>query len=211
MKRNIREEDIALYVIRCLAIYLLKEEHGIQVLVNAGIIKELGLVLSSSNEKLRKEAIWCLSNITASKPIHVQVVIDSGILKQIVELTIKDVYTVKVECIWVLANAAYRHNTSNVKYLIDIDVVEALCSMLNIKDLKILYVTIQGILYLLKGAKEKLDEVKERIKKCEGLDLLERLQYHENQYIYRLVYEIIENYFYTKDIFDDIICSLCIQ
>ena len=54
---------------------------------------------------------------------------------------------------------------------------------------------LDGINNLLKLAGTELEQVTSTIEECGGLDKIESLQNHENVEIYKLAYEIIEQYF----------------
>lgn len=54
---------------------------------------------------------------------------------------------------------------------------------------------LDGINNLLKMAGTDMEAVTSMIEECGGLDKIEALQNHENVEIYKLAYEIIEQYF----------------
>lgn len=56
-------------------------------------------------------------------------------------------------------------------------------------------VVLDGINNLLKMAGPDMDTITRMIEECGGLDKIESLQNHENVDIYKLAYEIIEQYF----------------
>ncbi len=56
-------------------------------------------------------------------------------------------------------------------------------------------VVLDGINNLLKMAGSDLEAITAMIEECGGLDKIESLQNHENVEIYKLAYEIIEQYF----------------
>ena len=56
-------------------------------------------------------------------------------------------------------------------------------------------VVLDGINNILKLAGPELEVVTAMIEECGGLDKIESLQNHENVEIYKLAYEIIEQYF----------------
>ena len=63
------------------------------------------------------------------------------------------------------------------------------------KDTQVVQVVLDGINNLLKLAGTELEQVTATIEECGGLDKIESLQNHENVEIYKLAYEIIEQYF----------------
>ena len=75
--------------------------------------------------------------------------------------------------------------------------IPPLCSLLNCKDSQVIQVVMDGIHNMLKMATEpgSVDALASLIEECGGLDKIEALQNHENPEIYKLAYEIIEQYF----------------
>merc|ERR1712243_49313 len=60
---------------------------------------------------------------------------------------------------------------------------------------QVVQVVLDGINNILKLAGQELEVVAAMIEECGGLDKIESLQNHENVEIYKLAYEIIEQYF----------------
>lgn len=58
-----------------------------------------------------------------------------------------------------------------------------------------LKVVLDGLNNMLKVADSHVEAVANCIEECEGLAKIERLQSHENVEIYKLAYEIIDQYF----------------
>ncbi len=69
------------------------------------------------------------------------------------------------------------------------------CSLLSCKDTQVVQVVLDGINNILKLAGTGIDMVTGLIEECGGLDKIESLQNHENVEIYKLAYEIIEQFF----------------
>ena len=65
-------------------------------------------------------------------------------------------------------------------------------------------VVLDGINNLLKLAGTELEQVTATIEECGGLDKIESLQNHENVEIYKLAYEIIEQYFSEEVCIDEV-------
>ena len=66
----------------------------------------------------------------------------------------------------------------------------------NFKTLVLLWqVVLDGLNNMLKVAEGHVQEIANLIEECDGLEKIERLQNHENVEIYKLAYEIIEQYF----------------
>ena len=68
-------------------------------------------------------------------------------------------------------------------------------SLLNCKDTQVIQVVLDGLNNMLKMAGSEVEAVAAQVEECGGLDKIEALQNHENVEIYKLAYEIIEQYF----------------
>ena len=89
-------------------------------------------------------------------------------------------------------------------------VIPPFCQLLGCKDTQVVQVVLDGINNVLKLAGEEINTVTAMIEECGGLDKIESLQNHENVEIYKLAYEIIEQYFSDEvNFFDErVICTL---
>lgn len=63
------------------------------------------------------------------------------------------------------------------------------------KFLRYLQVVLDGLSNMLKMAGENADQVANMIEECGGIDKIEALQSHEKVEIYKMAYDIIEQYF----------------
>ena len=82
-----------------------------------------------------------------------------------------------------------------MSYLVEQGVIPPFCHLLSCRDTQVVQVVLDGINNILKLAGGDLEVVTGMIEECGGLDKIESLQNHENVEIYKLAYEIIEQYF----------------
>ena len=99
------------------------------------------------------------------------------------------------EAAWAISNLTISGNKQQVAYLVHQGVIPPFCNLLGCKDTQVVQVVLDGINNLLKLAGTELEQVTATIEECGGLDKIESLQNHENVEIYKLAYEIIEQYF----------------
>ena len=99
------------------------------------------------------------------------------------------------EAVWAVTNMSISGSNAQVAVLLDNGVIEPLCRLLTMDDPQIIQVALDGINNILKSSGERQTTVAEAIEMCGGLDDIEKLQNHENDGIYGLAYEIIDNYF----------------
>ena len=99
------------------------------------------------------------------------------------------------EAAWAISNLTISGNKNQVSYLVEQGVIGPFCHLLSCKDTQVVQVVLDGINNILKLAGPEIEVVTAMIEECGGLDKIESLQNHENVEIYKLAYEIIEQYF----------------
>ena len=191
---------MTLYSLRCIGIFLRGSEEDTQLAIDAGVVPELGKLLNLDKPDGRKEVAWALSNITAGNSKQIQVVLDNMLMEKIIKLAMQDTLDVRRECIWAITNASSGSSPEQAEELIRMGAVEALCWILNIKDVKTLLIALEGIEYFFRKAvtywsEDEKETLELRIEQCGGLKAIEKLQLHPNPRIYKKALSIIEDYF----------------
>lgn len=79
--------------------------------------------------------------------------------------------------------------------LIQHGVIPPFCELLSCNDAQVIQVVLDGINNMLKMAGSEVEALANMIEECGGLDKIEALQNHDNIEIYKLAYDIIEQYF----------------
>lgn len=173
-----------------------------QVVLNCGVLEHFPALLSHHKEKINKEAVWFLSNITAGNQAQVQSVIQAGLIPQVIMHLNKSDFQTQKEAAWAISNLTISGNKEQVAYVVQQGVIPPFCDLLTAKDNQVVQVVLDGIHNILKMAGEN-DAVANLIEECGGLDKIEALQNHENEDIYKLAYEIIDQFF-SGDIDDEL-------
>ncbi|KAH8294700.1 hypothetical protein KR018_001865 [Drosophila ironensis] len=166
-----------------------------QVVLNYDALSYFPALLSHPKEKIRKEAVWFLSNITAGNQSQVQAVINVGLLPKIIENLSKGEFQTQKEAAWAISNLTISGNREQVFTLIKEGVIPPFCDLLLCQDTQVINVVLDGLNNMLKMAESHVEAVANLIEECKGLAKIERLQNHENIEIYKLAYEIIDQYF----------------
>lgn len=166
-----------------------------QVVLNYGALSHFPALLTHSKEKICKEAVWFLSNITAGNQSQVQAVIDAGLLPNIINNLSKGEFQTQKEAAWAISNLTIGGTREQVARLIQEGVIGPFCDLLSCKDAQVIQVVLDGINNMLKMAGTHCDQLANMIEECSGLDKIENLQNHDNVQIYKLAYDIIEQYF----------------
>uniref|UniRef100_A0A9J8BUL8 Karyopherin alpha 4 (importin alpha 3) n=1 Tax=Cyprinus carpio carpio TaxID=630221 RepID=A0A9J8BUL8_CYPCA len=174
-----------------------------QVVLNCDALGHFPALLTHPKEKINKEAVWFLSNITAGNQQQVQAVIDASLVPMIVLLLDKGDFGTQKEAAWAISNLTISGRKEQVAYLIQQQVIPPFCNLLTVKDAQVVQVVLDGLSNILKMADDEAETISNLIEECGGLEKIEQLQNHENEDIYKLAYEIIDQFFSSDDIDED--------
>ncbi|OAD52483.1 Importin subunit alpha-3, partial [Eufriesea mexicana] len=166
-----------------------------QTVLNCDVLSYFPNLLSHTREKICKEAVWFLSNVTAGNQSQVQAVIDAGLLPLIIHNLANGEFQTQKEAAWAISNLTISGNDEQVARVIQEGVVGPFCNLLDSKDNQVVQVVLDGIHNMLKLAGSRLEQLANMIEECSGLDKIEALQNHDNGDIYKIAYDIIEQYF----------------
>uniref|UniRef100_A0A667Y5R5 Importin subunit alpha n=1 Tax=Myripristis murdjan TaxID=586833 RepID=A0A667Y5R5_9TELE len=163
-----------------------------QVVLNCDALSHFPSLLTHPKEKINKEAVWFLSNITAGNQQQVQAVIDAKLVPMIIHLLDK---------VWASSLFKFSYaQMDEVAHLIEKQVIPPFCNLLTVKDAQVVQVVLDGLSNILKMADDEAETIANLIEECGGLEKIEQLQNHENEDIYKLAYEIIDQFFSSDDV-----------
>uniref|UniRef100_A0A915M816 Importin subunit alpha n=1 Tax=Meloidogyne javanica TaxID=6303 RepID=A0A915M816_MELJA len=170
-----------------------------QLVLDCGALQLMQPLLSHTKDKINKEAVWFLSNITAGNESQVQAVIDAGLIPMIIHLLDKGDFQTQKEAAWAVSNVTISGRAEHVHYMVENGVIVPFCNLLGVRDPQIVQVVLDGLNNILKKSCAQTDEVCQKIEECGGLDKIEHLQNHESEEIYKMAYEIIDNFFSSEE------------
>lgn len=170
-----------------------------QVVLDCEALSHFHALLTHQKEKICKEAVWFLSNITAGTQAQVQQVIDAGLIPKIISILTTGEFQTQKEAAWAVSNLTMGGNRDQVAHLIREGVIPPFCNLLTCADTQVIQIVLDGISNMLKLAGPQVEGLANMIEECGGVDKIEALQNHENSEIYKLAYDIIEN-FYSEDV-----------
>ncbi|KAM3607715.1 uncharacterized protein V6R79_012418 [Siganus canaliculatus] len=174
-----------------------------QVVLNCDVLSHFPNLLTHPKEKINKEAVWFLSNITAGNQQQVQAVIDAGLIPMIIHQLAKGDFGTQKEAAWAISNLTISGRKEQVQFLVEQHVIPPFCNLLSVKDSQVVQVVLDGLKNILIMAGDEASTIAEIIEECGGLEKIENLQQHENEDIYKLAFEIIDQYFSGDDIDED--------
>ncbi|MGH0126522.1 UNVERIFIED_CONTAM: hypothetical protein FKN15_028893, partial [Acipenser sinensis] len=180
----------------------------IQMVIDSGVVPFLVPLLSHQEVKVQ-EAVWFLSNITAGNQQQVQAVIDAGLIPMIIHQLAKGDFGTQKEAAWAISNLTISGRKDQVEYLVQQNVIPPFCNLLSVKDSQVVQVVLDGLKNVLIMASDEASTIAEIIEECGGLEKIETLQQHENEDIYKLAFEIIDQYFSGDDFVVGYVMAQC--
>lgn len=173
-----------------------------QVIIDNGALTAFHFLLNHPRRAIKKEACWCLSNVTAGSVDQIQSVIAADLYPVVKNLLDAPEYEVKKEGVWCIANTTSGGTKEQLRYLVDIGILDPLCRILTLYDLKIVTVALEAIENFLQLGQ---DDMKERglnqnpyaamLVTNGGYELIEALQEHQSPELYNQSVSVIETYF----------------
>ena len=171
-----------------------------QYILNLNAIPNLMWMLDNPKKNVRKEACWTISNVTAGTVEQINHVITAGAIPKLVELLRGSDFDIQKEAAWALSNATSGGTPEQIMELARCDMIPPLCNMLNVQDAKVVTVALEGLENVLKaGLTLNNPIVVEYIQDCGGHEIIENLQNHGNEKIYKRAQSILDKYFEISD------------
>lgn len=125
-----------------------------------------------------------------------------GVMRGVIGVAAEDDWDVRKEAAWVVSNVCTGGQTAHVQAIVAMGALKSLVSLLDVADVKIVSVALDALeAALQKGGEESEYDI--AIDELGGVDLLEKLQEHENESIYEKAVKIIDTYYSGDDADDD--------
>jgi HEAT repeat protein len=180
------------------------DDYQTQIVINVSVLPCLNALLNSPKKGIKKEACWTISNITAGNRVQIQAVIEAQIIPRLVVLLRNADFDIRKEAAWALSNATSGGSPEQIRYMVDQNLIEPMCELLQCADPRIILVALEGLENLLKvGEKDSKDsgtnEYVLAIEEHRGVDNIEALQNHPNNEIYEKAVSILETYFQAEE------------
>jgi len=174
-----------------------------QAVISHGALGHFDKLLWHKKNNIQKEAAWTLSNITAGTKTQIQSVIDAQLLPYIIDVLGRGDYKTQKEAVWAVTNLTSGGTPEQIMQLVEQKALPPLSNMLGVQDPRTVTVALDGIHNILTAAAKISEEVCNKValmlEECNGLDLIEKLQEHENERIYQRSAQIIKEFYQGDD------------
>jgi Karyopherin (importin) alpha len=167
-----------------------------QAVIDAGVLDCVMELLAHNKRNIRKETCWLLSNIAAGDHSQITgITRNPRLLRAVLNHVNNSEWEVRKEATWVASNIATGGNDMHVHSLVELGGIDALCSVIDVADPKILLVVLEAIDNILRVGQKCGRDYVGFVDECDGLDKIENLQEHVNNDIYEKAVHIIETYY----------------
>jgi len=167
-----------------------------QAVLDAGVLDYVVNLLTNAKKNVRKETCWLLSNIAAGTHDQISTIMRSPRPLSLVVDAVKNAeWDVKKEATWVISNIATGGTDEHVRGLVELNAVDALCSVLSAGDSKIVMIVLDAIEKILEVGVKIGKDYASLVDESDGIDGIEALQEHANDDIYKKSISLIEKYF----------------
>lgn len=154
------------------------DDQQTQMVIEAGALEALNNIIYHKKKTVRKEVCWSLSNITAGNAQQLQICLNLGIVDKLITLLINDDIEIKKEAVWAVSNCTAAASPEQFNFLVEKGILKALCSVLTMKDPRILAVALEGIENVLKAGAQHFNIVRIFLKLTNGFNRMEKIGLH---------------------------------
>ena len=192
-------------VLRTLGNVVTGTDEQTQSFVDAGGLDHCPRLLCCDKKQVKKETLWLLSNVLAGTSKQVEAVFAvktaglglgmEHIIKKVVDMAREEQWEVRKEAVWCVANVCTGGSDMHVMTLVEFGAIQALCAIFAMTDSSLVLTSLEALSAILKvGAKAGKNYVR-LVDECDGITLLENLQHHDDDAVYKKAVQVIEKYF----------------
>ncbi|KAE8896580.1 Importin subunit alpha-1b [Phytophthora fragariae] len=180
-------------------------EQQTQLMLDLAVLPRLVPLLKHEKKLIRKEACWAISNITAGTPSQIQEVIDANVIPPLLFQLMSTEFDVRKEAAWAISNATSGGTTEQIKYLVQQGCIPPLVKLLDVQDPRVINVSLDALENILRAgeADMSITDTENRmarfIEEADGIELIQNLQFHQEEDIYEKSVRIIRDYFEGED------------
>merc|ERR1712150_108550 len=105
-----------------------------QVALDCACANQLARLLDHPKKSIRKDAVWCFSNILAGTHPQIQMVLDQGVLPQLITLLSTADYDIKKELMLCFSNLAEAGKPEQVQAAVEAGCLQPLVEIITFPD-----------------------------------------------------------------------------
>ncbi|CAL5351074.1 unnamed protein product [Camellia sinensis] len=191
-------------VLRSLGNLVAGDAHTTNVLVagHDNVIAALIKCLKSEHRVLKKEAAWVLSNIAAGSIEHKQLIYSSEAVPLLLRLLSTEPFDIRKEVAYVLGNLCVAPSEGSGRPSLILDHLVSLVSkgclpgfvdLVRSADTEAAKLGLQFMELVLRGMPNS--EGPKLVEREDGIDAMERFQFHENEELRNMANELVDTYF----------------
>ncbi|KAA0195385.1 Importin subunit alpha [Fasciolopsis buskii] len=168
-----------------------------QAVIDAGLLPYIPALLHNGKSSIVKETCWMVSNLTAGSVCQIQAVIDHNLIPAVLEIMHQGEFRTQKEACWVINNMVNGGSAEQCAYLLNQRVIPALSNLLTAPEAKVITMVLEIIKRLFEISEQygHLEGACIELETCGGVDKLEKLQDHGNDYVYKAAYNLLDLYF----------------
>ncbi|POM69169.1 Importin alpha-2 subunit [Phytophthora palmivora] len=180
-------------------------EQQTQLMLDLAVLPRLVPLLKHEKKLIRKETCWVISNITAGTSSQIQEVIDANVIPPLLFQLMSVEFDVRKEAAWAISNATSGGTTEQIKYLVQQGCIPPLVKLLDVQDPRIINVSLDALENILRAGEADMSLVDTEnrmaryIEEADGVELIQNLQFHQEEDIYEKSVRIIQDYFDGED------------
>ena len=175
-------------------------EGQIYGVLETGPLHILADLLKHPCSRIVREATRTIANIIAGNEQHIQMIIDAQVVPPLIEVLVTGTYASKKEAIWAVHSITSFGTVEQTLVLLHLGVLKPMFNLLGDFEEDMVNLLLDGISNILDSATHhgESEYVDQMIEECRGLDKLEDLQVHEDEYMRNKVLDIIETFFSSE-------------
>ena len=174
-----------------------------QKLFDLNILDKLKYTLfNESSISIRKESAFILSNLAVGTQRQIEMIIEQNFLQILYKAFKNDLPKVQKEIVYAIGNISSVENEKYMKKLVDDGILIFINECIKNEDAKLVALGLEILGNVLAFGKKKgeLNYFIMEIELMGMVDVLEKLQTHEDQIIYEKTLQILDTYFDTENV-----------
>ncbi|KII61914.1 Importin subunit alpha-5 [Thelohanellus kitauei] len=193
--------ELTINTLRVLGNIAAREEKHTQFLLDHGILSHLQPMLTTTNQEVKKQIYFILSNIAAGTRSQMLTLFPLNIFPQIIKDLEEGEREVKSEACWLISNVISRCTYEEVQPLVESKMFYFMRNIFETGIGSIIVAVLELVLVLLElySGHNNQEEICQKIEESGVLVYINHLQISSNEQIRSLAVLILDNYFKDND------------